>query len=116
MPVDPITAAIVGSVVGSMVQEIANLPPPGAPVPVEGVPRTLPENTIRGEMRVVSPTSASVDGQERVLAPGVQIRDPFNTVVLPGQIRDLVPVRYQVDMTGAISRVWILSQREAAQP
>ncbi|MBI5786665.1 MAG: hypothetical protein HZA64_14525 [Rhodocyclales bacterium] len=116
MPVDPITAAIVGSVVNSMVQEIANAPGPTSPVPIEGVPRTLPENTIKGEMQVFSPTSASVDGQMKMLAPGVQIRDPFNTVVLPGQIRDAVPVRYQTDMSGAISRVWILSQREAAQP
>lgn len=116
MPVDPITAAIVGSIVNSMVQEIANAPGPTSPVPIEGVPRTLPENTIKGEMQVFSPTSAAVDGQMRMLAPGVQIRDPFNTVVLPGQIRELVPVRYQVDMSGAISRVWILSQREAAQP
>jgi len=27
-----------------------------------------------------------------------------------------VPVRYQTDPTGAISRVWILSAQEAAQP
>ncbi len=116
MPVDPITAAIVGSVVGSAIQEIANVPPPGSPVPIEGVPRLLPENTLKGEMLVFSPISASVDGQMKVLAPGVQIRDPFNTVVLPGMIRQPVPVRYQTDMTGAISKVWILSQREAAQP
>lgn len=116
MPVDPITAAIVGSVVGSMIQEIANAPGPVSPVPIEGVPRTLPENTTKGAMQVFSPTSAAVDGQMKLLAPGVQIRDPFNTVVLPGQIRELVPVRYQMDVSGAISRVWILSQREAAQP
>jgi hypothetical protein len=52
----------------------------------------------------------------KMLAPGVQIRDPFNTVVLPGQIREPVPVRYQMDTSGAINKVWILSQREAAQP
>jgi hypothetical protein len=116
MPVDPITAVIVGSVVNSVVQEIASLPPPGSPVPIEGVPRTLPANTLKGEMQVFSPTSASVDGQMKVLAPGVQIRSPFNTVVLPGEIRQAVPVRYQMDMSGAISKVWILSQQEAAQP
>lgn len=116
MPLDPISAAIVGSVVGSVIQDIANLPPPGSPVPIEGVPRMLPENTIKGEMQVFSPTTAAVNGEMRLLAPGVQIRDPFNTVVLPGQIRDVVPVRYQTDVSGAISKVWILSQREAAQP
>jgi hypothetical protein len=116
MPVDPITAAIVGSVVNSMIREVASLPPPSSPVPIEGVPRTLPENTLKGEMQVFSPTSAAVDGQMKMLAPGVQIRSPFNTVVLPGEIRQAVPVRYQMDMSGAISKVWILSQQEAAQP
>jgi len=71
---------------------------------------------MKGEMVVSSPTSAMVDGKPMVLAPGVQIRDPYNTVVLPGMIQRLVPVRYQVDMSGAISKVWILSQQEAAQP
>jgi hypothetical protein len=116
MPLDPISAAIIGSIVGSVIQDVSNLPPPGSPVPIEGVPRTLPENTVRADMQVFSPTTATVNGEMRALAPGVQIRDPFNTVVLPGQIRDLVPVRYQVDVSGAIAKVWILSQREAAQP
>jgi hypothetical protein len=116
MPLDPITAAIVGTVVGSMIQEIANAPGPYSSVPIEGVPRMLPENTIRGDLQVFSPTSAAIDGQMKVLAPGVQIRDPFNAFVLPGMIRQPVPVRYQMDMSGAVSKVWILSQREAAQP
>lgn len=116
MPLDPISAAIVGSIVNNVIQDIANLPPPGSPVPIEGVPRMLPENTIRADMIVYSPTTAAVNGEMMPLAPGVQIRDPFNTVVLPGMIRQVVPVRYQTDVSGSIAKVWILSQREAAQP
>lgn len=116
MPLDPISAAIVSSIVGSVIQEVANAPGPYAPVPIEGVPRILPEDTIRADMQFYSPTSVAVNGQLRMLAPGVQIRDPFNTVVLPGQISALVPVRYQTDVSGAIAKIWILSQREAAQP
>lgn len=115
MPVDPITAAIIGTVVGNVVQEIANLPGPVAPVPVEGFPRMLPENTIRADMMILDMSTASVNGQPMMLAPGVQIRDPFNMVVMPTQTA-LLPVRYQKDVTGAITKVWILSQREAAQP
>lgn len=116
MPIDPISAAIVGSIVGSVVQEVANAPGPRSPVPVEGVPRTLPENTLRGELMVVDLSTANVNGQAMTLSPGVQMRDPFNMVVLPLQVRERVPVRYQTDLTGAITKVWILSQREAAQP
>jgi hypothetical protein len=46
----------------------------------------------------------------------VQIRDPYNMTVLPGMIQRPVPVRYITDPAGAISRVWILSAQEAAQP
>lgn len=116
MPLDPITSAIVSSIIGNAVQEIANRPPPTAPVPAIGIPRMLPENARKGELTVASPTSAAIDGQPMVLAPGVQIRDPFNTMVLPGMIQRPVPVRYQTDMTGAISKVWILSVQEAARP
>ena len=115
MPLDPISAAIISSVVGNVIQEIANLPPPGASnVPVEGIPRVLPENTVRADMQVFSPTTAAVNGQMMLMSPGVQIRDPFNMVMLPGQLGGILPVRYQTDPSGAISKVWILSQREAA--
>ena len=116
MPVDPISAAIVGSVINSVIQEISALPGPVASVPVEGFPRMLPENTVRADMMILDMSTASVNGQPMLLAPGVQIRDPFNMVVMPTQMRSLLPVRYQKDVTGAITKVWILSQREAAQP
>lgn len=116
MPLDPITSAIVSSVIGNAVQEIFNASPPTSPVPAVGVPRILPNGTIKGEMSVSSPTSAIIDGQQVMLAPGVQIRDPFNMMVLPGMIQRTVPVRYQKDITGAVNRVWILSAQEAAQP
>lgn len=114
MPLDPVSAAIVTTVIGSAVQEIANLPPPSSPLPDVGVPRTLPGDTKIGEMTISSPTNAIVDGQPMLLAPGVQIRDPFNALVLPGMVPRAVPVRYQTDLSGAISRVWILSRQEAA--
>ena len=116
MPVDPITAAIAATIVGNVVQEIANLPGPTAPVPVEGIPRMLPENAVRADMMILDMATASVNGQPMLMAPGVQIRDPFNMVVFPTEVRAKVPVRYQRDVTGAISKIWILSQREAAQP
>jgi hypothetical protein len=116
MPLDPITSAIVSSVIGSAIQEIANLPPPTSPVPDVGIPRILPDESKKGELTVASPTSAAIDGQPMLLAPGVQIRDPYNTLLLPGMIQRPVPVRYQTDLSGAISRVWILSQQEAAKP
>lgn len=118
MPFDPITAAIVNAVVTSAVNQLASLPPPSAPAPVTAVaiPRVLPSDSKRGELVVSSPTSGQIDGRDVTLSPAVQIRDPFNLRVLPGMIRQPVPVRYQTDLAGFVTRVWILSAQEAAQP
>jgi hypothetical protein len=117
MPLDPVTAAIAASVVGAAMQQIANLPPPGtANVPAVGVPRMLPGGTSKGTMVVSGPLAASIDGKPMSLAPGVQMLDPFNVYLMPMMVQRPVPVRYLVDLTGAITHVWILSGQEAAQP
>jgi hypothetical protein len=119
MPFDPITAAIVNAVVSTAVEQIASLPPPSAPaavVPAVGIPRVLPDGAKRGELVVSSPISGRIDGRDVTLSPAIQIRDPFNLMVLPGMIRQPVPVRYQTDPAGFVTRVWILSAQEAAQP
>jgi hypothetical protein len=116
MPLDPLTSAIVSSIIGSAMQQMSSPAAPSSPMVSIGVPRTIPEGTVMGSMVVSSPTSASVNGHPMVLSPGVQIRDPFNMVVLPGMIQQPVPVRYLTDPSGAIARVWILSAQEASQP
>jgi hypothetical protein len=115
MPLDPITSAIVTSIIGSAMQQMSGPSAPSAAMVAVGVPRTLPDGTMAGNMVVSSPTNASIDGQPMLLSPGVQIRDPFNMVVLPGMIQQPVPVRYLTDATGAIAKVWILSAQEASQ-
>jgi hypothetical protein len=120
MPFDPITAAIVNAVVTSAVNQLAALPPPSTSttttIPTTAMPRVLPKDTKRGELVVSSPISGQIDGQDVTLSPAIQIRDPFNLRVLPGMIRKPVAVRYQTDLAGIVTRVWILSDQEAAQP
>jgi hypothetical protein len=118
MPLDPITTAIINAIITSAVEQIAAMPPPAstAAVPLVGVPRVLPNGTAKGELVVSSPTTGQIDGRAVTLSPGVQIRDPYNMMVLPGMIRQPVPVRYLTDGAGFVNRVWILSGQEAAQP
>jgi hypothetical protein len=116
MPLDPISSAIINAIIGSAVQQITSLPPASAPVPSVAVPRMLPDGLRQGTLSVSSPTSGQIDGVAVTLSPGVQIRDSFNMMVLPGMIRQPVLVRYQTDVAGYVSRVWILSAQEAAQP
>lgn len=116
MPFDPITSAIVNAIISAAVEQISSLPPPSSPVPAVGIPRLLPNGTSKGELSVSSPTTGQIDGKDVILSPGVQIRDPYNMMVLPGMIRQPVPVRYLTDVAGFVNRVWILSAQEAAQP
>jgi hypothetical protein len=116
MPVDPIVSTIVGSVIGSAVQQISALPPPSPPVPAVGIPRILPQGTAKGELQMTGAFNAEIDGKVVMLAPGVQVRDPLNMSILPTMIQGTVPVRYTTDPSGTVNRIWVLSAQEAAQP
>lgn len=117
MPLDPVTSAIVGSIIGGAASEIASLPPPGASS-AQGmaVYRMLPQNAQKGEMSPPGMMAVEIDGKPFRLSPGVQIRDPRNMMIYPNMVRQPVPVRYMTDASGSVYRVWILSAQEAAQP
>lgn len=74
--------------------------------------RTIPKEAQVGTMRHVEAMVVELDGQQQKLAPGAQIRDPDNRVVLPVSLKASETVRYLRDVTGAVSRVWILSATE----
>jgi hypothetical protein len=114
MPLDPITSAIISSVISSVVE--GALTP--APVePATGIVRILPEETKVGKM--LPPTrwgEVQIDGKTYTLSPGVQIRNELNMFILPTMLQAPAKVRYQTDFTGAVYRVWILSPAEASLP
>ena len=116
MPLDPITSSIIGSIINSAVQQISSLPAPTASTQSTGIPRVLPMNANKGELQMLGPMKALIDGKEMMLSPGVQARDPFNMMILPATISGKVPVRYTTDEMGAVNRIWVLSAQEADQP
>ena len=75
--------------------------------------RTIPANAKRGVMRHLQVMVVEIDGKQEMLAPGAQIRDADNRVVLPGALPPKTAVRYLRDMQGQVHRVWILSPEEA---
>lgn len=114
MPLDPITSAIVSSVISSVV-EGALAPPP--PVQSIGIIRTLPEESRKGVMLPPGiDGNVQIGGQVFMLSPGVQIRNELNMIILPTMVQEPVPVRFQTDFSGAVHRVWILSAMEARLP
>jgi len=88
----------------------------GLALPAQAQLRTIPPDTKRGEIQHVYDMVVEIDGQRMQLAPGAQIRDPDNRIVLPAALPPDTIVKYKLDSLGMVSRVWILSPQEAAQP
>jgi hypothetical protein len=79
--------------------------------------RTIPDTAKRGQMQHVSETLVEINGQRAQLAAGAQIRDESNRIVVPAALSQrLSLVKYVVDASGHVTRVWILSAAEASQP
>ena len=78
--------------------------------------RTVPPEAERGEIRHLQGMTIAIDGTERRLAPGAQIRDATNLIIVPAAIPPGAPAKYLVDADGAVRQVWILSPQEASQP
>ena len=76
--------------------------------------RTIPQEAQTGWMRHLEATAVEVDGVARALAPGAQIRDAANRLVLPVSLQQREQVRYLLDDAGLVSRVWMLSEAEKA--
>ena len=78
--------------------------------------RTITPEAKRGVMKHVQEMTVEIDGKRMQLAAGAQIRDGRNMIVVPAAVPPGMVVKYLLDGQGRLSRVWILSPREAAQP
>lgn len=76
--------------------------------------RTIPKEATLGEIRHLEAMRVEIDGKPRQLSPGAQIRDPDNRLVLPISLSEKSKVKYMLDGSGMVHRVWILSPREKA--
>lgn len=106
---------VVGSAVNTAMENAIDAP---APLPeAAAVARPFPEGAAQGRMAPpVGLMEVVIDGKPYPRAPGLQIRNQQNMIVMPGTILDTVPVRYQFDPSGAVFRVWILTRTEIAAP
>jgi hypothetical protein len=77
--------------------------------------RTIPEQAKRGEIRHLHDMVVAIDGAPQRLAPGVQIRDASNRLVVPTALPNGAVVKYLVNEAGLVRQVWILTPAEAAQ-
>jgi hypothetical protein len=77
--------------------------------------RTIPQEAKAGGIRHVQDMVVAIDGVELRLAPGAQIRDASNRVVLPTAVPAGANVKYVLNDEGLVRQVWILTPEEAAK-
>ena len=108
--------SIVGSAVNTAMENTVYAPPAPTELGVVGA-RIFPEGTKKGEMSPLSGMQEVViDDKPLARAPGMQIRNQQNLIIMPTTIQGKVPVRYQLDASGAVFRVWVLTRIELAAP
>ena len=82
-------------------------------VPAAAQLRTIPADAQRAEMRHVQENVVELNGNRAQLAPGAQIRDASNRVIVPTALPAGSLVKYRLDANGHVRQVWILTREEA---
>ena len=77
--------------------------------------RSIPQEAKRGEVRHVQDMTVTIDGVPQRLAPGAQIRDASNRILLPTAVPAGADVKYVVNEEGHVRQMWILTPAEAAK-
>jgi hypothetical protein len=77
--------------------------------------RTIPADAERAQIRHVQENVVELNGQRAQLAPGAQIRDTSNRVIVPTALPTDALVKYRLDDNGQVREVWILTPEEAAR-
>lgn len=77
--------------------------------------RTIPGEAKDGEIRHLYDMLVSINGVQMRLAPGAQIRDEANRIIVPTALPAGTKVKYLLDNEGLVRQVWILTPQEAAK-
>ena len=78
--------------------------------------RNFPANALRGELVVLQPPEALLNGGPARLAPGARIHGGDNLLVMSGTLSNQrLVVHYTLDQAGQLKDVWLLTAAEAAR-
>jgi len=86
------------------------------PTSVHAQARNIPEQAKAGAITHLQDMIVSIDGTAVRLAPGVQIRDQNNLLIVPTALPPGSQVKYLFGPDGMVRQVWILTPLEAQQP
>ena len=77
--------------------------------------RTIPADAERAQIRHVQENVIQLNGQLAQLAPGAQIRDASNRLIVPMALPADAIVKYRLDEKGQVREIWVLTEEEAAR-
>jgi hypothetical protein len=78
--------------------------------------RSIPDYAKRGSIVHIQDAVVEIDGQRMRLSAGAQTRSQNNLIIVPMSLPPGALVKYTLDGTGLIHRVWVLTAEEAAAP
>ena len=74
--------------------------------------RNFPTDSKLGKLTAVSFPQFTINGQVMMMGAGGQIRGIDNLIILPSVANYIGIIRYQLDVSGNLHRVWILTPDE----
>ena len=77
--------------------------------------RKFPEGSKLGNLTAVSFPLFTINGQQVQMGAGGQIRGIDNLIILPSAANYTGLIRYQLDISGSLHRVWILTPDEVKE-
>ena len=78
--------------------------------------RDFPQAAQRGQLEAYSYPSMKIGTRVYRLAAGSRIFNQQNLIIMPASLElQSAPVMYQLDTSGDLARVWLLTQDEALQ-
>ena len=116
MPLSTIASAIISSVINSIVEAVLeeSSAPPQTPI-YSSMARAFPADSQKGELYAPLQAGALQIGNKTFHpAPGLQIRNEMNMIVMSGTLQQNAKVRYQLDPMGNVWRIWLLTAEEVA--
>ena len=115
----PLSASLVASIVSAILEAaVQNYSADAQQYEIYTTTRTLPPEAKLGVM-LPPPGDGSViiNGQSMTLAPTAQFRSEQNLIVMSMSIQEPKDIVYITDNSGAVYRVWMISQAEiSARP
>jgi len=78
--------------------------------------RQIPDSAKRGSIVHIQDALVEIDGKQMRLSPAAQIRNRDNLFIVPMSLPRGALVKYTLDGSGQIHRVWVLTAAEIAAP